>query len=659
MPIRPSQPPVRQRALPKQPDLNQLKTQAKELQRSYAAGEAETIAEVAQVFRPPTEGGLTLAQAQLALARQYGFQSWPKLKAHVDGMTRENLVAHVQAGDTLEVGRMLNRRPEMVDACTGQGEQRLIHLAVLNQDAAMLRLLMERGANARLGIFPHRESTSPLVMAEERGLADLVEVMTEVEAERQEALSCPNVTVSSELESLLGLIRGERNEEAISLVTTSPDLMKQCDRSGMTALHVAAAGANEALVNWLCEHYADARKPDAEGLLPIDHAVLSLGWYEKEKVQPARRIMDRLLQRGCETTAWAAAATGDVDRLRDIQATTPKQLEGKGDRPGNRGGVLTRAAQFGQLEAVRCLLDFGLHPDEPIALGKASDDEDAISWGSPLHNATAFGHEAIVRLLLDRGADPNANVYASGWPLDRAYENGQGRIVDLLYERGARPSVYTVCAAHDLEAAKRLLDEEGEDPKIVREFIWSAGCATCLPIFRLALPLFLKLKDQLTPEELNWHDLLCQPMRMGVPPEVIRPAAFQDDDRFEIMALLLQAGGDPNALGRFGLTLLHFVAARHGDGHAHQPVMNSARRNRFATQLLDAGADPARRDELLGSSALGWACRYGRTELVQLFLERGINPREPEAPDWATPRQWAEKMGHAEVLELLATAETP
>lgn len=659
MSIRPSQPPVRLRALPKQPDLNQLKTLAKELQRSYVAGEAETIAEVAQVFRPPAEEGLTLAHAQLALARLYGFQSWPKLKAQVDGMTREQLVAQVQAGDTLEVGRMLNRRPEMVDACTGQGEQRLLHLAVLNQDAAMLRLLMERGADARIGIFPHRESTTPLRMAKERGLTELVEVMTEVEAERQESLSCPNVTVSSELENLLELIRGGRNEDAMARLQASPTLLKQCDRSGMTALHVAAASANETMVNWLCDHYADPRKPDAKGYLPIDHAALSLGWYEKEKMHPTRRIMDRLLQRGSETTVWAAAATGDVDRLREIQATTPAQLESKWDHPGNRGGVLTRAAQFGQLEAVRCLLDFGLHPDEPIALGKASDDEDAISWGSPLHQAIVYGHEAIVRLLLDRGADPNANVYASGWPLDRAYENGHRHLVTLLYERGAKPAVYTICAAHDVEAAKRLLDEEGEDSKLVREFIWSAGCATCLPIFRLALPRFVELKAQLSPAEMDWHDLLCQPMRMGVPPEVLRPAAFQDDDRFEIMALLLQAGGDPNALGRFGLSLLHFVAARGGEGHKHLPTMTTAQRNRFAAQLLDAGADPAQRDELLCSSALGWACRYGRTELVRLYLERGISPQEPETPAWATPLQWAEKMEQAEILSLLAEAATP
>ncbi len=55
------------------------------------------------------------------------------------------------------------------------------------------------------------------------------------------------------------------------------------------------------------------------------------------------------------------------------------------------------------------------------------------------------------------------------------------------------------------------------------------------------------------------------------------------------------------------------------------------------------------RDEL----RLGWACRWGRVELVKLFLERGADAVEAGAEPWATPRAWAEKMGHAAVLQVL------
>ena len=59
------------------------------------------------------------------------------------------------------------------------------------------------------------------------------------------------------------------------------------------------------------------------------------------------------------------------------------------------------------------------------------------------------------------------------------------------------------------------------------------------------------------------------------------------------------------------------------------------------------------RDDLLRSTPLGWACRWGRVELVTLLLERGADPVEADAEPWATPLAWAEKMGHDPVLAVL------
>ena len=73
------------------------------------------------------------------------------------------------------------------------------------------------------------------------------------------------------------------------------------------------------------------------------------------------------------------------------------------------------AAFFGQLDAVRILLDSGA-------------DLRAVSRNSmkntPLHAATAGKHEQIARLLLEHGADPHA-IDAGGYtPAKIAAENG-------------------------------------------------------------------------------------------------------------------------------------------------------------------------------------------------------------------------------------------
>lgn len=65
--------------LPNKPNLDQLRRQAKELRRAAVGGYAEAVARIGAVSDKPS-----LASAQLAIAREHGFRSWPHLKAAVD-----------------------------------------------------------------------------------------------------------------------------------------------------------------------------------------------------------------------------------------------------------------------------------------------------------------------------------------------------------------------------------------------------------------------------------------------------------------------------------------------------------------------------------------------------------------------------------------------
>ena len=98
-------------------------------------------------------------------------------------------------------------------------------------------------------------------------------------------------------------------------------------------------------------------------------------------------------------------------------------------------------------------------------------------------------------------------------------------------------------------------------------------------------------------------------------------------------------------------------AKRHGytivskDADFHQMSLVSALA--FATLLLAAGAGLTRRDPLLRSTPLGWACRWGRGELAKLLIERGAAVDETDAEAWATPLAWAAGKGHDELTALL------
>ena len=163
------------RAMRENPDLDQLKRQAKELLEAYRASSAEAVAEVTAYHRTATPEAFALHDAQFVLARSYGFESWPKLKAAVDGVTAARLHQAVESGDVRAARELLTRRPEIVDM--GRGEMRAIHMAVVRRDLEMTRLLLEFGANPDGGIWPKREATGPYILARERGYDEITEVL--------------------------------------------------------------------------------------------------------------------------------------------------------------------------------------------------------------------------------------------------------------------------------------------------------------------------------------------------------------------------------------------------------------------------------------------------------------------------------------------------
>ena len=164
------------------PDLEQLKRQAKELLSGFAAADPAAAEEVNSHYDNATAATFALHDAQLVIARSYGFESWPKLKAYVDGVTIQRLVEAVRANDVARVRTMLNARPELANMTVSYGdEHRAIHYAVIHRWPEIVRLLMQKGANARTGIHPHRDATSAWTLAHERGYDEIIAIIEEGE----------------------------------------------------------------------------------------------------------------------------------------------------------------------------------------------------------------------------------------------------------------------------------------------------------------------------------------------------------------------------------------------------------------------------------------------------------------------------------------------
>lgn len=79
--------------LPGRPNLDQLRRQARELLRAAAAGEPSALTRIRAV-----SVRVSLSAAQLAVAREYGFASWPALHAEVERRLAELSSASERAG---------------------------------------------------------------------------------------------------------------------------------------------------------------------------------------------------------------------------------------------------------------------------------------------------------------------------------------------------------------------------------------------------------------------------------------------------------------------------------------------------------------------------------------------------------------------------------
>ena len=602
------------RTLPERPDLHQLKRQAKEL--------------LATLHEREPDKEYALHDAQFALARDYGFDSWPKLKAFVEGVTERRLADAVRAGDLAGVHSMLHSRPELAR----RGGP--LHLAVMQRAPEMVRVLMEHGANPREGVYPHRDATSPLTIATERGYDEIVAIIHDVELHRRHGAPTP--------ERLFHAISAGDDELAMDLIVADPELIGSRNaHRGWTPVHVAARRMNLGLIGWLLDHGADAAARSVDGSTPLDVAAQ---FSDAESTDRFAILAAHLRNHGAPMTAGVAAALGDwwwlLSRHVDGELINPIE---------DSGGLLRIACSHNQFEVLAMLLQLGFDPNERARFGEG--DSVDFTQGMPLWHCAGAGKYEMAEMLLKAGADPNAAVYASGDPMFQAYSQQDWKMVELLERYGGVTRASTPGLYRRTDLGRKMLADEtpyrldgvgGET--LAEQLLWGGACGGDPEIVRMALERVDWRRD-----DPRWFTILEQPLRIWS-----HGSGSREWDRGTYLACfrLLLERCDPNIVGRnqeqaaLGMTILHSVAG------AREHV-TAGERVAFATMLLDAGARFDIRDGLLKSTPLGWACRWGRVELVKLLLERGADPVELDAEPWARPVAWAEKMGHSEIAETL------
>jgi hypothetical protein len=361
------------------------------------------------------------------------------------------------------------------------------------------------------------------------------------------------------------------------------------------------------------------------GWTPLDFAASGHGgdWlFDTEKFH---RIAKLLLDHGAHVTPLSAATLGKWDNLARL---SKPELE--------RTGLLEASVKGNQLEVLRRLLDLGLDPDELIQVGHMA--EPTWSSGGPLFQAVVLNRIEMARLLLERGANPNARVFTAGSPADRAYGSGNSEVIALIEQHGGWIAVGLAADLGKTEIARRMLAGEIDAhldadlcsvQGVAEQLLYYAASSLSIDIVRMALD-----RIDWRSDDSRWFWMLFRPVDYY--------NGRSKSECGECFGLILSRCGP------------HVRSAEHRQSLLHRVVESDEDIGiEIARILLDAGARLDVRDSVLMSTPLGWACRWGRTELVKLFLARGADPIEADAEPWATPLAWAEKTQRSEIVAIL------
>lgn len=494
--------------LPAVPNLEHLKKQAKSLLSDFRAGSPEAIERFRSQGLPRVTQEAKLADAQRAIAIEYGFANWSSLKAHVDAITlekgdpQEEFKDAVRRGDATRVTKLVERHPvlrESVNSTVLGFDSPPILIAAQSGNRELVDVLLRLGANINarskwwaggFGVLDSADSEFAAFLIGRGALVDihaaahlgmlprLKELIegdrTLVNARGGDGKTPLHCAASVEVAAYL-LDHGaeidardidHESTAAQYLLPDHPDVVRYLIQRGCATdiLMAGALGDQDLAQEWLgrdsdsirmrvSDEYFPMVRPKGGGTIYQWH----LGWYVSVHQVAKKFGHDAMFD-------WLMARTPDGEKLlvacwlhdkalvQELLSRNP-DLAGQLRLAGKRHAA--HAARTNDLEALKLMLAAGLPVNERTQHG-----------GTALHWAAYHGNVSMIREILRHSppldaVDSDFNGTPLGWAAHASKEADDGRvgvfveIVGMLLDAGAKPPVRAEGSAGLIEEFRR------------------------------------------------------------------------------------------------------------------------------------------------------------------------------------------------------------